>query len=126
MVNFDINAFGDTILFSHPQGGENEALRRSVLIACAEASTVCLPSAPFPSSDDRSFGQARIPKRAPGLAAAECGAQSGLTQGFIPPAMILIHSVNDTVDKVQEASLARTLRVAVALAQRLTADPPSR
>src|SRR5687768_4977220 len=61
MLNFDINGYGDTVLFAAPAGGGDSALRLAMLQACAIEALDCIRFDQMPPSDDRSFGRANIP-----------------------------------------------------------------
>ena len=124
MINFDINAYGDTVLFGMPPGGENDALRRTVMRTCADERTDCIRFAALPPSDDRPFGKAGIPTvslaRLPAIEAhqlwllLEGGPEAAKAAGA-PPILDLIHTPDDVVEKVDGASVARMQRFALAL-----------
>ena len=59
MLNFDINAYGDTIMFGPAERPESAALRRAFLETCAAADIPCVGFAQMPPCDDRSFVRAR-------------------------------------------------------------------
>lgn len=133
MVNFDINGYGDTVIFAAPQGGESLALRRTLLEACAEESIDCLRFAQIPPSDDRSFGKVGIPTVSIAIQPAadahqlwlmlHSGAQSGLAQGTLPAVFRTIHTVNDVPAKVDGTSVARVHHFALVLVHRLAVTP---
>ncbi len=132
MLNYDINAYGDTVLFSEAPGGESLALRQAMLETCAAERADCLRFPQMPNSDDRSFGRAKIPTLSVAmLPAAEAhqvwlmlnaGKETGLAPGFATPIFSTIHTPADTIDKVDGASIARAQQLALALVRRLASD----
>lgn len=129
MLNFDINAYGDTVLFGPAARPDNAALRRAVVETCAEVDVGCIGFAQMPPGDDRSFVRAGIPTVSlailPGVEAHQLwllmngGASAGLAAGTAPPIMQVIHTPADTVEKVSGESVARMLGFARALVRRL-------
>ena len=61
MLNFDINAFGDTTLFGPSERQENAALKRTLLTTCATEAINCVGFPQMPPGDDRVFMQRGIP-----------------------------------------------------------------
>lgn len=129
MINFDINAYGDTVLFGVPPGGESDLLRRTVMRTCADEHTDCVRFASLPPSDDRPFGKAGIPTvslaRLPASEAHHLwlSMQDGpATKAIQPPAILtVIHTAEDVPDKVDAASVLRMRRFALALVRNVTA-----
>ena len=84
MLNFDINAYGNTILYG-PALPENTALRRTFVETCAAEDVACVGFAQMPPGDDRSFVKAGVPtisignhsgrRGAPAVADDECRAE---------------------------------------------------
>ncbi len=128
MVNFDINAYGDTILFG-PWRADNAALRRAVVETCALEDIPCMNFAQMPPGDDRSFLKAGVPNVSlavlPALEAHQLwlmltgGPSSGLAQGTTPAIFRNIHSAEDAPEKVNEETMAMVLRYARSLAHAL-------
>ena len=131
MLNFDINAYGETILYGSPEGGEDARLRRVFTEACASEDIDCVRFRRMPPGDDRSFGEAKIPTLSIAtLPAIEVhrlwlmlhgGAESGLAPGATPAILRTIHTAEDVPAKVDGASVARVHRFALALVRRLGA-----
>lgn len=128
MLNYDINAYGDTVLFSEAPGGESPALRQSMLEACAAERIDCLRFQQMPNSDDRSFGRAGIPTLSMAiLPAAEThqtwlmlhAKENGLAPGFAPPIFRTIHTADDVVERVDGNAIATAQRLARALVLRV-------
>ena len=125
MLNFDINAYGDTILFGPSEREDNLALRRSLLQTCAAQDIGCVRFAQMPPGDDRSFVAAGIPALSIGMLPAleahqlwlmmNGGASSGLAQGMAPDIIKTIHTSGDTSAKVNGEAMARAVRFVRAL-----------
>jgi hypothetical protein len=134
MLNFDINGYGDTVLFAAPAGGADPALRQAMLQTCAIEAIDCIRFDQMPPSDDRSFGRAKIPTLSIAqIPAAEvhqlwlmlhAGQSSGLAPGFAPPIFRTIHTPEDVLGKIDGATLARGQRLALALLRQLAATRP--
>jgi Zn-dependent M28 family amino/carboxypeptidase len=130
MVNLDVNAYGDTLLFGSSRGAANAAPRKAVLETCAALDASCVGLVQMPPGDDRSFVKAGIPSVSlailPALEAHQIwlmmsGPDSGLAQGKVPAIMTTLHSPADTLDKVDAAAMARQAAFVTALVRRLDA-----
>jgi Zn-dependent M28 family amino/carboxypeptidase len=128
MLNLDINAYGDTLIFGASRGEANAAPRKAVLETCAALDTSCVGLAQMPPGDDRSFVKAGIPAVSlailPAVEAHQVwllmsGPDSGLAQGRMPAIMTTIHTPADTIDKVDAAAMARQAAFVTALIRRL-------
>jgi Zn-dependent M28 family amino/carboxypeptidase len=125
MLNFDINAYGDTIMFGPAERPESAALRRAIMETCAVADISCVGFAQMPPSDDRSFVRAGVPAISVAIVPAldvhqlwlmmNAGANSGLAQGMAPAILRTIHSPEDTADKLSEEAMRRVQRFAASL-----------
>jgi Zn-dependent M28 family amino/carboxypeptidase len=134
MLNFDINGYGDTVLFAAPAGGADAALRQAMLRTCLTESIDCIRFEQMPPSDDRSFGRAKIPTLSIAqIPAAEvhqlwlmlhAGPRSGLAAGFAPEIFRTIHTADDVLTKIDGATLARGHRLALSLLAQLAAEKP--
>jgi hypothetical protein len=137
MLNFDINAYGDTVLFGPPAGGDNGRLKHAALQTCVDEGIDCLRFAGLPPGDDRSFGKAGVPTLSvatlPGAEAHQlwlmlhAGAGSGLAPGTTPAILKTIHTADDVIARVDGATIERAQRFAVALVRQIarTASGPS-
>ena len=128
MLNFDINAYGDTILFGDPPGGDAPALRRALMQTCADEQADCVRFGALPNSDDRPFGKAGIPTLSIAVLPAEEAHQLWLllegANGSTPPAVLrVIHTPEDVIEKVDAAAIARMQRFALALVKKVVAGP---
>ena len=133
MLNFDINGYGDTVIFGQPQGSAFPAMDRAMGTACVTEGIDCLRSR-MPPGDDRTFGKAGVPTLSIGVLSAieahqawltfNAGAKSGLAPGSPLPIMTIIHHAADTIDKVDGATVERQARLAVTLVRAIAAAPP--
>jgi Zn-dependent M28 family amino/carboxypeptidase len=129
VLNLDINAYGDTILFGPSAGPTNAALRRMLLTTCAAEDINCVAFPQMPPGDDRSFTQRGIPTLSLAtLPVAEAhqlwlmmnaGASSGLAKETVPSILRTIHTAEDTASKVSGEDMSRTLRLVLALVRNL-------
>lgn len=113
-INVDIAGFGDTVVYGLGET-EGDARLQAVLGAiCAERRLPCLEFQEFPRSDDRSFQAAEIPAVSlgflPRLQAHQLwlylnGGKSDLREGWVPPILRIIHTPEDTLDKVDPGTL---------------------
>ena len=125
MLNFDINAYGNTIVFGPDAQPENAAVRRALVQTCAAEDLPCVGFAQMPPGDDRSFIKAGVPTVSVGIIPAidvhqlwlmmNAGTNSGLAQGVAPPIMRTIHTVEDREDKLSEETMERMTRFALSL-----------
>lgn len=129
MLNFDINASGDTILFGPARDGKNAALRRLLMETCGAQDIPCVGFPAMPPGDDRSFVAAGIPTVSiailPGVEAHQlwlmmnAGPSSGLAPGTVPGILRTIHTAGDTSEKVDGPSMEKVLDFALALVRKL-------
>jgi Zn-dependent M28 family amino/carboxypeptidase len=142
MLNFDINAYGDTLLFGAPREigprqqqnpeGKDAPLRRALLHTCADELLDCVRFPEMPPSDDRSFGRAGIPTLSIAMIPAievlqlwlmqHGDRESGLARGSAPTAWRTIHTKEDVPEKVDGATIARMQRFALAFIRRLSSS----
>ena len=130
MLNFDINAYGNTILFGPSERTDNASLRSAFVQTCAVEDAACIGLPQMPPGDDRSFIKAGIPAISIGMVGAieahqvwlmmNAGKESGLAEGTAPQIMRTIHTAADTPDKVDEERMASMLRFAVTLVRSVT------
>jgi hypothetical protein len=133
MLNFDINAYGDTIVFGAPEGGAHPALTKAMLETCGQEQIDCVRFPRMPPGDDRSFGKAGIPTLSiailPALEAhqlwllLEGGAKSGLAEGARPAILGTIHTPDDTPARIDGAAIGRMHRFAAALVRHVSVPP---
>ncbi len=116
VVNSDVAAFGDTLMHSEHAGEGFAPVMRAVRTVCAERALPCVAYPAYPPSDDRVFTAAGVPNVSVGFQsrvgahqmwlAFNAGAASGLAPGFLPEVFTLIHTPNDNMGRVEEATLA--------------------
>ena len=128
MLNYDINGYGDTVLFGPPMGGDDPRLGRTLLETCAAERVTCLRFDGMPPGDDRSFGARRIPALSIAILPAVEAHQlwlllhaksAGLTPGFTPPILATIHTPNDVPEKLSGTAMATAGQLAQALIRRV-------
>lgn len=128
MLNFDINAYGDTVLFGPWEQAVNASLRRSLVLTCADEGLPCVPFPQMPPGDDRSFVAANVPALSIAiLPAAEAhqvwlmmnGGDAAAIESAPPPVFRTIHSPEDTPDKVDARTLSTMLRFGLSLVRRV-------
>jgi Zn-dependent M28 family amino/carboxypeptidase len=134
MLNLDINGYGDTVLFGpfdSAQGrpstrSETAALRRALLETCAAQDLPCVPFPRMPPGDDLSFTRAGIPALSlailPAVDAHEVWLFMNAPPGQKrpPPAVLqMIHTAQDTADRLDEAGMARMLDLTTAFVRKL-------
>lgn len=132
MLNFDINAYGDSVLFGPAGLATNAALQQTLLTTCASEKIDCVAFPQMPPGDDRQFTQRKIPTLSLAILPAvelhqlwlmmNAGPQAGRASDAVPPIVQTIHTTADTVDKVSGDAMARVLRLAVAVVSRLLRD----
>jgi Zn-dependent M28 family amino/carboxypeptidase len=125
MINFDINAYGDTILFGPSRESDSRGLRRIVVETCAAEDATCVAFPEMPPGDDRSFTNARVPTVSLAILPAVEAHQLWLLinnpttaapgAGNAPAILQTIHTAADTADKVSDESMEAMLRFAVRL-----------
>jgi hypothetical protein len=129
MLNFDINAYGDTTLFGPSERQENAGLKRTLLTTCAAEAVDCVAFPQMPPGDDRVFTERGIPTLSLAMLPAielhqlwlmmNAGPDAGLARETVPGIIRTIHTPDDTIDKVDGKSVARALRLATALVKAL-------
>jgi len=132
MLNFDINGYGDTVLFG-PRLPRNQAVRDALMRSCLEHGRECLSFPQMPPGDDRSFSKADVPAISvavlPALEAHQVwllmnAKESGLAQGFMPAVLRTIHTADDTAAKLQPETMAQMIQLAASLVHAVAAQKP--
>lgn len=133
MLNYDINGYGDTVIYGPPMGGDDPKLRRLMAQTCAAEGVDCVRFDGMPPGDDRPFGLRQIPTLSIAiLPAAEVhqlwlmlhAKNAGLAQGFEPAIFGIIHTPTDVPEKLDGASLTRAQRLATAVIRRAATSGP--
>ncbi len=129
VVNSDVAGYGDTMMYGQNNGPQSAFVTRAVQELCAERAMQCVGFPVYPPSDDRAFSAAGAPVVSLGFQdeigahqmwlAFNGGEANGLAEGFIPQVFRLIHSPEDTMDKVDPATVALAGSTYAALVERL-------
>ena len=130
-VNFDVNGYGDTLMFGPAAGGGNADVYQLFKETCVEEQLDCQEFDQYPPSDNLSFQAAGIPNISIGvLPAAEAHRlwlfMNSDTEGifperFTPNVLATIHTPNDTSNSVESAAMELSYRAALGLVRRLDA-----
>lgn len=130
-VNFDVNGYGDTLIYGGMKDGQNPAVHRALLQVCAARMMDCMRFPQYAPSDDIPFNRAGVPVVSiafqPSVDAHQMwlalngGKQSGLAAGFVPPVFTRIHSAEDQMGRVEPATVERASQVAVDMVTTLDA-----
>jgi Zn-dependent M28 family amino/carboxypeptidase len=132
MVNLDVNAYGDTVIFGSSRGAENAAVRKALYETCAERDTSCIGFAQMPPGDDRSFVKAGIPSVSmailPAIEAHQLwlmmsAGRGGGASTSVPAVMNTIHTSHDVIEKVDPVAVSRVADFAQSLIRRLIVLP---
>ena len=125
MVNADVVAGDGTLMYGPTAHEGNEAVYRSLRVVCADSEVPCMAFSRYPSSDDRTFQAAGIPNVSIAMNGAtashqmwlalNAGAESGLSQGFLPEVFRVIHTAEDSIERASETAMKRLHDMIVAL-----------
>lgn len=116
VVNSDVAAFGDTLMYGQNNGPQSLFVTQAVQRVCAATPLQCVGYPNYPPSDDRAFTAAGAPVVSLGfqhqvgahqmwLAFNAPQGESGLAEGFMPEVFTVIHSENDTAARVEASTL---------------------
>lgn len=132
VVNSDIAAYGDTLMYGQNNGPQSAFVTRAVQELCAERAMQCVGFPVYPPSDDRAFSAAGAPVVSLGLQdevgahqmwlAFNGGEANGLAEGFVPQVFRLIHSKDDAMTAVEGEAVDLAGRTYAALIQKLDAQ----
>ena len=132
VVNSDVAGYGDTMMYGQNNGPQSATITRAVQELCAERALQCVGYPMYPPSDDRAFSAAGAPVVSLGFQdevgahqmwlAFNGGETNGLAEGFVPRVFQLIHSAEDTMDKVDPATVALAGATYAAVIERLDAQ----
>ena len=132
VVNSDVAGYGDTMMYGQNNGPQSAFVTRAVQELCAERAMQCVGFPVYPPSDDRAFSAAGAPVVSLGFQdqigahqmwlAFNGGEANGLAEGFVPQVFRLIHSNEDTMDKVDPATVALAGVTYAAVVERLDAQ----
>lgn len=129
MLNLDINAYGDTVLFGPSTHPANVGFKRVLVETCAAQDLPCVPFPQMPPGDDRSFVKAGVPTVSLAILPAVEAHQVWLLinvppspdgpQPAVPPIMRTIHTAADSSEKVDPASMTRVLDLTLGIVRAL-------
>ena len=131
MLNFDVNGYGDTVLFG-PHQPRNQGLRDAVAQTCVEQRRECVSFPQMPPGDDRSFSKADIPTVSiavlPALEVHQLwlvmnAKESGLAQGYLPAILRTIHTAEDTAAKLSPDTMMQMIELATSLVRKVATLP---
>ena len=129
VVNSDVAAYGDTMMYGQNNGAQSAFVTRAVQSVCAERALQCVGYPVYPPSDDRAFSAAGAPVVSLGFQdevgahqmwlAFNGGEEAGLAEGFTPQVFRLIHSTDDTMEHVDPDTVKTAGEVYAAVVARL-------
>lgn len=129
VVNSDVAGYGDTMMYGQNNGAQSAFVTRAVQELCAERAMQCVGYPMYPPSDDRAFSAAGAPVVSLGFQdqvgahqmwlAFNGGSSNGLADGFVPQVFRLIHSAEDTMERIDPATVALAGATYAALVERL-------
>ena len=132
VVNSDVAAYGDAIMYGQNNGAQSAFVTRAVQELCAERAMQCVGFPVYPPSDDRAFSAAGAPVVSLGFQdevgahqmwlAFNGGEHKGLAEGFVPQVFRVIHSKDDAIEAVEGATIATAGATYAALIQKLDAQ----
>ncbi len=132
VVNSDVAAYGDTMMYGQNNGAQSAFVTRAVQELCAERALQCVGFPEYPPSDDRAFSAAGAPVVSLGFQdevgahqmwlAFNGGENKGLAEGFVPQVFRVIHSKDDAIEAVEGATIATAGATYAALIQKLDAQ----
>ena len=125
MVNVDVVADDGVLMYGPTSHDGNEVVYRSVRVVCAGGTITCMEFPKYPQSDDRPFQAAGIPNVSLGMVGpiwahqlwlfVNAGDQSGFRPGFVPDVLQVIHTSEDTIERVGRTSMTRVHDAVIAL-----------
>jgi hypothetical protein len=128
MVNLDVNAFGDTLIFG-PRGASNDAAFQAMRETCVAVAAACVEFPQMPPSDNLSFQKAGIPTLSVAIVpgrqahqlwlAVNAGKESALQSGFTPEVLRIIHTPSDSPSLADPRAMAQSYRAVLGLIGRL-------
>jgi Zn-dependent M28 family amino/carboxypeptidase len=132
VINADINANGETLMYGLNNGPQSAFLVEAVRELCDARAMSCLDFPEYPPSDDRAFSAAGAPTislgHQPKAEAEKLRAfmlnppTSAPDPSTIPAVLALIHTPNDKIDRVEPATLAQAADFFTALVMKLDAE----
>lgn len=116
VINADVNGNGDTLMYGLNNGPQSVFINDAMRAVCAERKLSCLDFPEYPPSDDVAFAEAGAPVislgHQPKAEAEKLRAfmlnppKSAPDPATIPAVLMLIHTPNDTIARVEASTLA--------------------
>jgi Zn-dependent M28 family amino/carboxypeptidase len=132
VINADVSGNGDTLMYGLNGGVQSGFLTTAAAELCTARALSCLAFPQYPPSDDRAFSAAGAPTLSLGYqprAEAEKlrafllnQAASAPDPATVPEVLMVIHTANDTLAKVQADTLAQAADFITALVIKLDAE----
>lgn len=120
VVNSDVAAYGDTMMYGQNNGPQSAVVTRVVQTMCVELALTCVGFPNYPPSDDRAFSAAGAPVVSLGFQdrigahqmwlAFNGGRPNGLAEDFVPSVFQRIHSEGDTMEHLDPATVRTAAR----------------
>lgn len=133
VINADINAYGDTLMYGLNNGPQSAGINKAVSDLCAARRAPCLDFPQYPPSDDLVFSGAGVPTVSLGfLPKAEAEQMKALMSsgnshpgpGAMPAIFNILHTPQDTMAHVDATTLSAAADFFTALALKLDAELP--
>jgi hypothetical protein len=131
VINLDVNGDGETLMYGLNNGAQSAFMIEAVRGLCVARAMSCLDFPKYPPSDDLAFSGAGAPTISLGhQPRAEAEKLRNFMLGSLDPAapppvvLALIHTPNDTIARVEAATLAQSADFVVALVMKLDAELP--
>jgi len=134
VINADINANGETLMYGLNNGEQSAFMVTAVQALCAARAMSCLDFPEYPPSDDRAFSAAGAPTislgHQPKAEAEKMRAfllnppTSAPDPASLPAVFTQIHTPNDKLALVEPATLAQAADFIAALVMKLDAELP--
>lgn len=132
VINADINADGETLMYGLNNGAQSAFLNTAVADLCAARAMSCLDFPEYPPSDEIPFIEAGAPAislgHQPRAEAEKLRAfmlnppKTQPDMATLPKILVVIHTPNDALPKVQSATLAQAADFVTALVMKLDAE----
>lgn len=134
VINADINANGDTLMYGLNNGVQSAAITDAVKALCVARAMSCLDFPEYPPSDDRAFSAAGAPTislgHQPKAEAEKLRAIlldppiSQPPDDALPEIFHIIHTPNDALSHVEASTLAQAADFITALVMKLDGELP--
>ncbi len=133
VINADVNAYGDTLMYGLNNGPQSAGVNKAVSELCAARKASCLDFPEYPPSDDLVFSGAGVPTVSLGFLPKTEAEQLKVfmkeemkrAAAANPPAIFnILHTPQDSIAHVEPATLAAAADFFTALVLKLDAELP--